>query len=64
MGEKTQIPLLSQCYLCSEWFIEEVLETIGVPDQTGHVMKKCCRVCLDKVEARSLRPIPIHSIDK
>jgi hypothetical protein len=44
---------ICMCYLCREWFIEESMEEVMVPDQSGHVKKLACLQCIRGVVERS-----------
>ena len=46
---------IHDCYLCHEWFVEEVLEEVSVPDQTGHVKKLACPKCIKEIQERSCK---------
>ena len=47
---------INQCFICRNWFWEEVLDTAPMPDQVGHVQKPVCRKCLKEIEERSFMP--------
>ena len=40
---------LDQCFLCKKWYLEKVLSSIEVPDQTGWIEKKACQSCLKSI---------------
>jgi len=47
--------IFNQCYLCKEWWLEEDLVLIKIPDQAGYVEKPVCVDCLWKVKEKKIK---------
>lgn len=45
--------IISLCFTCKNWFEEDALVSVKVPDQAGYITKKICKECEEGITNRS-----------